>query len=505
MEEGTQKSGGWIDTFGSKENITLILVMLLGAFVAILNETLLNVALPKIMADMNVNESTVQWLTTGYLLVIGVLVPVTAFLIQRFTTRTLFMSAMGLFTAGTLLAGIAPGFGTLLIGRILQAAGTALIFPLLMNVVLAIIPVHKRGSAMGTIGIIITFAPALGPTISGLVIEHFSWRVLFYGVIPIALIVMAIAYAKLKNVTETESLKIDLFSMVLSTLGFGGIVYGFSAAGGGHGEAGELQAGWMSGDVIVPIVVGLLALIVFTWRQLTMDEPMLDLRSFQYRMFRYSVVILMIAMVALFSTMLLLPIFLQNALHYSPLEAGLAMLPGGIIMGIMSPITGRLFDAFGPKWLAVVGMGLLTVTLAGFAFITTNTPYATLLILNALFMLGLSMTMMPVMTNGLNQLPRRLYPHGTAIMNTLQQVGGAIGTALLVTLMTLSSSKYMERTGNALSDTAAQMDALLYGMKTAFLTALALVLAAFVASFFLQRTVPQEDSLPAGAAAAGEQ
>ncbi|HTG70320.1 MAG TPA: MDR family MFS transporter [Candidatus Udaeobacter sp.] len=478
----SHQTGG---TFGGKGNFLVIMVMILGVFVAILNETLLNVALSKIMEDIGISPSTAQWLTTGYLLVIGVLIPVTAFLIQRFTTRGLFLSAMCLFTLGTFIAAVAPGFTALLLGRLLQAAGTGLLFPLLTNVVFAMVPIEKRGSAMGTIGIVITFAPAIGPTLSGIIVEHFSWRVLFFSVLPVALLVIIFAAAKLKNVTETTKPKIDLLSLLLSTCGFGGIVYGFSSAGGGGG-------GWSSGMVLIPMAVGIVSLVLFTWRQLSIPEPLLELRTFSFRVFRLSTLIMMVVMMAMFSAMMLLPIFLQNALGYTPLKAGLVMLPGGVVMGIMSPINGRLFDKFGAKWLAIIGLALMANTLWQFAHITLDTSYSMIMILNTLLMLGISMLMMPVMTNALNELPPPLYAHGTAIISTLQQVSGAVGTALLVAIMTNGSRKFLETTSSTDEASVTQILAMIAGMKSAFLFAFGLVFAAWVASFLLKRAVPPE-------------
>jgi MFS transporter, DHA2 family, lincomycin resistance protein len=484
-QDYSTETGG---TFGSRANFLLVMIMILGVFVAILNETLLNVALTKIMADFGIEPSTAQWLTTGYLLVIGVLIPVTAYLIQRFTTRSLFLGAMSLFTLGTFLAAIAPGIEFLLIGRLLQASGTGLLFPLLTNVVFSVVPFEKRGSAMGTIGIVITFAPAIGPTLSGIIVEHFSWRVLFYGVLPIALLVIGFAYAKLKNVTETTNPKVDLISLLLSTLGFGGIVYGFSSSGEGHG-------GWSSNDVLLPIAIGVVSLVLFTWRQLTISEPLLNLWTFKYSIFRMSTVIMMIVMMAMFSAMMLLPIFLQNALGYSPLKAGLIMLPGGIVMGIMSPITGRLFDKFGAKWLALIGLGLIANTLWQFAFIDLTTPYISIMVFNTLLMLGISMVMMPIMTNALNELPPPLYPHGTAIISTLQQVAGAVGTALLVSIMTNTSARYLESQGMKEDGVTLQILAMIAGMKSAFLLAFGLVAIAWIVSLFIKRAVPQAHAL----------
>ncbi|GIP37851.1 multidrug MFS transporter [Paenibacillus sp. J31TS4] len=481
QQASTQAGGG---TFGSRENLVVVTVMILGVFVAILNETLLNVALSRIMQELHVKPEIAQWLATGYLLVIGVLIPVTAYLIARFTTRGLFLTAMGLFTIGTFAAAVAPGFEVLLIGRVLQAAGTGVLFPLLTNVVFATVPVEKRGSAMGMIGIVITFAPAIGPTLSGVLVEHFSWRVLFYSVLPIAVLVWVIAYVKLRNVSEPTRPRIDLLSLALSTLGFGGLVYGFSSAG----EGGGAMAG---AGVLLPLAVGIVSLALFTWRQLALDEPLLDLRAFRYRIFHMSTWITIIVMMAMFSAMMLLPIFLQNALGYGPLQAGLIMLPGGVVMGIMSPITGRLFDRFGAKWLAVVGLGLTAHSLLQFAFLTTSSSYLAIMLLNTLLMLGISMLMMPVMTNALNELPPRLYAHGTAIISTLQQVAGAVGTVLLVSVMTIRSDRYASPAQQA-ADTGLARQAMIAGMQSAFLLAFALVVVAWVVSFFLKRALPAE-------------
>lgn len=473
-----EKTGG---AFGSRSNFIVVMVMILGVFVAILNETLLNVALPQIRADLDIPASKAQWLSTGYLLVIGVLIPMTAYLMRRFPTRSLFLSAMALFMAGTLVAALSSGFELLLLGRILQASGTGLLFPLLTNVVFSVVPMEKRGSAMGTIGIVITFAPAIGPTLSGIIVEHFSWRVLFYSVLPIALFVILFAYYKLQNVTETSKPRIDLFSMLLSTIGFGGLVYGFSSAGEGHGS-------WNSLTVLIPVIAGGIALLLFVWRQLALKEPLLDLRTFTYRIFSLSTPIMMIVMMAMFSAMLLLPMFLQEALQYTPLEAGLVMLPGGILMGIMSPINGRLFDRFGAKWLSIIGLALLANTLWQFSGLTPETPYAFIMVMNTLLMLGISMMMMPVMTNALNALPPRLYTHGTAILSTLQQVSGAIGTALLVTVMSNRSAGFLAEAGeDVASEPAMAIAAMMAGMKSAFLIAFGLVVLALILTLLLKR------------------
>ncbi len=301
-------------------DMALIFIMLLGAFVAILNETFLNVSLPRLSEDLGVSPSTAQWLTSGYLLVIGILVPITAFLVQSYTTRQLFFVAMGLFSLGTLVAGISPNFAVLISGRIVQAAGTALILPLLTNVILALIPPERRGSAMGTLGIVIMVAPAVGPTLSGWILGVASWRALFFGILPISLAVLAFSYFTLRNVTEQTHPKVDFLSFILSALGFGGVVFGASSAGEGGGLANP--------EVYISLGVGAVSLAFFIRRQLTLREPMLELRTLRYGMFSLSVATMMGVMMALFASLIIVPMYLQNVRGFSTLDAGLMMLPG---------------------------------------------------------------------------------------------------------------------------------------------------------------------------------
>ena len=225
----------------------MIAILFIGAFIALLNNTLLNIALPTIMVEFKIKPSIVQWLTTGYMLVNGIMIPASAFFIQKFTNRRLFITAMTLFSLGTLLAMIAPAFGVLVAGRMIQASGSAMMMPLLMNVMLTAFPVERRGAAMGIFGLAMFTAPAIGPTLSGWVIEHYEWRVLFGIVLPIAILTLIYAFFKLRNITPNRDMKLDVFSLILSSIGFGGLLYGFSSAG---------DKGWDS-----PIVYG----TIYNW------------------------------------------------------------------------------------------------------------------------------------------------------------------------------------------------------------------------------------------------
>lgn len=459
----------------------IIAILFTGAFVAIFTQTLLNVALPSIMADLNIeNASTVQWLITGYMLVNGILIPASAYFIQRYSNRSIFIVAMSLFSLGTLIAAVSPTFGILLAGRMIQASGSALMMPLLMNVMLAAFPVEKRGSAMGFFGLVMVVAPAIGPTLSGFIVEHYSWRVLFWIVLPIALTSLLLGAVKLKNLTfQDREISLDKASVILSSIGFGGILYGFSSAG---------SMGWETPAVYGTISIGLVALAIFVWRQLKLDKPLLQVRIYKYPMFALSSVISIALAMSMFSGMILMPIYVQTIKGISPIQSGLLMLPGALLMGVMSPITGRLFDRFGAKVLAVPGLSIVVLTTFMFSQLSIDTSFLQIMAIYTFRMFGISMVMMPVMTNGLNTLPIKSYPHGTAINNTLQQVSGAIGSAFLITLMNMRT----ESTAQSLAASGAAHEsimnsALLEGINYAFEISTFIAIAALLLAMFIKK------------------
>ncbi|PIC98913.1 DHA2 family efflux MFS transporter permease subunit [Sporosarcina sp. P29] len=468
----------------------IIAILFIGAFVAILNNTLLNIALPVIMEEFSITPSAVQWLTTGYMLVNGIMIPASAFFIQKFTNRRIFITAMVLFSLGTFIAIIAPTFSLLVVARMIQASGSALMMPLLMNVMLTAFPIEKRGAALGMFGLVMFTAPAIGPTLSGWVVENYSWRTLFEIVLPISLLTLALAIFKLKNITPNRDVRINFFSLVLSTLGFGGLLYGFSSAG---------EKGWNSPIVYGTIALGTVALVLFIVRQLRMKEPMLDFRIYKYPMFALASVVSMVLSVAMFSGMILTPLYVQNVRGISPLDAGLLMLPGAVLMGIMSPITGRLFDKYGPRILVYTGLAISVIGTYLMSQLQMDTGYYYLMAVYTFRMFGLSMVMMPVMTNGMNSLPMISNPHGTAMNNTLQQVSGAIGSALLLTLMTkrldvsaAAQVKDLAASGVDVSTMKEEIGrlAMLDGVNHAFFISTVITFVALILSLFIKRVMP---------------
>ncbi|SHF13614.1 drug resistance transporter, EmrB/QacA subfamily [Seinonella peptonophila] len=419
---------------GIRQHIPLIIVIMSGMFLAVLNQTLLSVAIPHFINEFQVTATTAQWLMTGYMLINGVLVPMSAYLIERFGTRNLFIGSMLFFTIGSFICGIAMTFPILLTGRLIQAIGAGILMPLCMTIILYIFPPEKRGKGMGIVGLGIMFAPAIGPTLSGWVMEHYSWRLLFNGIVPLSIIILIIATILMKEVKEKSNPQFSFLGSLLSTLGFGLFIYGLSQAG---------TDGWTDPIVLSCIYAGLIAILIFIYQQLRAKNPILNFRIFKYDMFSLSTLISMIVTIAMFSGMFLLPIYLQNLRGFSPLESGLLMLPGAIVMGIMSPVSGYLFDKIGPRWLAVVGMAITTVTTWEFTHLTLDTSYNYILTINIIRSLGMSLLMMPIMTAGLNQLPREENSHGTAMSNTMRQVGGSIGISLFTTIFTIRTDFHL--------------------------------------------------------------
>jgi DHA2 family lincomycin resistance protein-like MFS transporter len=423
---------------GSEQNAgaTLVISLLVGsAFVMILNETIMSVALPVLIADLGITVSTAQWLTSGFLLTMAVVIPITGFLLQRFPPRSVYLTSMLLFSTGTLVSALAPGFPVLLAGRIVQATGTAVMVPLLMTTVLRLVPIARRGATMGTITIVIAVAPAVGPTLSGVILSTLGWRWMFWIVLPIALVAFAAGARWLRVAAEVRHVPLDIGSVLLSALGFGGLVFGLSSVGeSARGHA--LVTPW------VPTVIGLVALALFVARQLRLQgdgNALLDLRPLAHRPFVVAMVLVVLSMMSLFGVLILLPLYLQDVLRLSPFVTGLAVLPGGLAMGLLGPVVGRLYDRLGPRTLVIPGAAVLTVALWAFTTLGPGSPLWMIIAFHVVLVLGISLMLTPLMTDALGRLPGHLDSHGSAIMATLQQVAGAAGTALFITVMAVAS------------------------------------------------------------------
>ncbi|AZS15551.1 MDR family MFS transporter [Paenibacillus lutimineralis] len=466
------------------KRMPIMFALMMGAFVATLNETLLGNALPVLMKEFQVGATTIQWLTSAYLLVVGALIPITAVIQQWLTTRQLFSIAMITFLIGTIVAATSPSFIFLLIGRVIQAIGTGLIIPLLMNTLLNIYPAEKRGSVMGVLFLIFTFAPAIGPTLSGLIIDVMDWRWLFYSTIPITIISIIIGYYYLINVTTITKPKIDVLSIILSTLGFGGVVYGFSASGTG---------GWSDPQVYWSIIIGGLSLILFAVRQLRISNPILELRTFRFPLFSLSIILLIIVMMAMFSTITLLPMFMQSVLLVTAFQSGLIMLPGSVLNGLMSPVTGKLFDRFGAKVVIIPGLLIVSIAMYLFTGFTLESTSLQIILTHCLLMLGVALVLVPVQTYGLNQITPEYYAHGSAIFSTLQQVSGAIGSALFIATMSARSHSHLAQSSNP-DDVTEQLSASVAGYSDTFMLGFIISIIAVIVALFLRKNTKEKQA-----------
>ncbi|TVP82958.1 MAG: DHA2 family efflux MFS transporter permease subunit [Alkalicoccus sp.] len=451
-------------------------VLLTGSFITVLNQTLMITAIPPIMQEMNITANTAQWLTTVFMLVNGIMIPITAFLIEKFTTRQLFMTAMLTFTVGTIIGGLAQNFEVLIAGRVIQSAGAGIMLPLMQTVFLLIFPVEKRGTVMGFVGLTISFAPALGPAISGWITETFAWRYLFWFILPLILLIMLVAHKILENVTELKNPKVDPLSIILSSVGFGGLLYGFTSAG---------NQGWTSPVTLITLTVSAVALFLFITRQLKMHHPMLEFRVFKLRTFTIATIIGMIGFLGLIGLETLIPLYMQEMREFTALDSGLVLLPGALISGLMSPLTGYIFDRIGARALAFTGFTIMTIATLGFVFIDIYATMALLAFLFALRMFGFSMVMMPVTTSGLNELPRKLIPHGAAMNNTMRQIAASVGTALIVTIMTTTAQTVETEAAHTTPD--------IIGLNTAMGAITILTFIGFILTFFLKNTSPMTD------------
>lgn len=449
----------------NKNNIKpgiIVGVMLIGSFISSLAQTLMTAALPSIMRDFAISADVGQWLTTIYLLVVGIMIPVTAYLINTITTRKLFIGAIALFGIGCVINIISINFTMLLIGRALQAVGGGILMPLLQVVILYLYPIEKRGSAMGMLGIVVGFAPAIGPTLSGWLVDNFGWHSIFYVLVPIVIINIILAVFLLKNVGETIKSKFDVSSVIFSSLGFGGLLIGVTNLGH-YGIENYLT--------FLPLIVGVISLIMFTVRQLKIEAPLLELRVFKDKCFLISTILTVVAYASMMSATMIIPIYVQSVRGFSAMHSGILLFPGAMAMVILSPLTGRFLDIYGPRILCIAGMGLLGTGTFAYSFLGADTSLVYVSIMYFLRLSGISMMLMPLTVWGVKTLEEKYIPHATAINNTLRQMAGAIGTAVFISVMTKAtiSSKSL----------GAEM-ASIHGIDVSFFAASILCLLGFI-------------------------
>lgn len=447
----------------TRKQIAMLVTLIAGTFITVLNQTLVTPALPSIMVEMSVDAATAQWLTTGFTLVNAIMIPVTAYLTDRYSTRSLFIVSMLVFAGGSVLAGWGPNFAVLLGGRLLQAAGAGILMPMVMTVIMLTFPPEKRGFAGGLFGVVIAFAPAFGPSAAGFVIDVYNWHVLFWIIVALAAVITVTSLFTIEHARKERSdATLDKISLVQSTLGFGSLLYGLSSIGSFGANPADLAV----------TAAGVVVLVFFFRRQLRLESPMLQVRVLQNRKFLVGTVIAMLVQGSLLAAGILMPIYLQTYMGYSATVSGLVLMPGAILMGVMGPIAGRLFDAHGPRVLSLIGMTLLTATTFVFAFLGDSTGLAFLVVVYTVRMFSMSLVNMPITTWAMNALDNQVLNHGTSVNNTLRQVAGSLGTAILISVSTAAS--------NAAQASTDSLHAGIFGVNAAFFASGLLCLAGLV-------------------------
>lgn len=447
----------------------IVAITLSASFLSVLMQFLLITAFPKIMIEFQINSTEVQWLTTSFMVTAAVLIPITAYFIDRFETRTLMMASMFLFFVGTLIAFVAPSFQVLLLGRIVQGIGSGIMIPLMQTILILIYPKEKRGYALGLAGMVINVAPAIGPPLSGVLITYFEWRSLFLLALPIAAIILILVFFFMRNVTKQRKTKVDLLSILLSTVGFGGMLYGFS----------KLQEGGLaSGLSIGFLIVGVLALVFFVIRQLRIETPILELRVLKVPIFSLVAFISILGFSLLIATETILPMYVQNAQGLSAYYGGLIVMPGALTLAGMSLLAGRLFDRYGGRSITIIGFALLSASMITFYYLLElDTPFILTTILFAISMCGFALINMPVMTVGINALPEELIAHGTSVINTVRQFGGTFGLTFIISFISMAES----------GASTIQPVNYLAGVKTAFFVSFIIAMIGLLLSLFMER------------------
>lgn len=405
-----------------KKVFLMMATLLLGSFVTTLAETLMNNGLPAIMTETRVNQMTAQWLNTGYMLVSGMVMPLANFFMHRFPLRRLFTVTMTIFLAGSVLAVAAPNFALLLLGRLIQASAVGINMPLVTNVLTVIIPVRHRGLALGLAGIIINLGPAVGPTLSGLILEYFHWRMLFIILIPIVIITIIATQFWVQDVLTPVVIPLDVFSVCLVMAGLGTLLYSL-------GRLGELGQNLIT---IALISTGLLFLLIFASRQFRLAAPLLDLRVFKTGRFCLGMTITLLISAAIMAPELILPLFNQNVKGVGALESGLVMIPSALAMAFLSPFAGRLYDEFGIRRLGITGTLIALVTAVPMFFYGAKTSIVLITVLYAIRCGGLTLTYTPASVYALNALPQRRVTSGNTIIVTMVQVANSFSTTLAV-------------------------------------------------------------------------
>lgn len=455
------------------KDILIIFILFSGPFIGMFNSNLVAPAYPSIMVDFGINSTTVQWLSSIYALVEAVTIPLAAYLIGRFTTRRLFIFGMGSFLLGSVLATLAPAFAVLLVGRVFQSLGTGIMTPLSLTVILLVVPREKRGFTMGILSLIVCFAPAVGPAVSGLIIDALGWHFVFGLISALAAVFFLLAIAGLRNYGSFERTRFDLLSVALSTLGLLGLLYGLASVTTTEEPLVN----------VATIVAGMVLLGLYVRRQLHLKHPMVKVGILKTRTYRRAICILMLIQGSLYGITPVIPIYIQNVLGQSASVSGLALMPGAVLGAVFTLVAGGLFDRFGVRRIVLPGGAIMALGGIGMFLLGAGSSVIAAILALTAFQMGIQGCITPLNTWAINSLPDKVMQHAQSLQNTLIQVATAMGIAVLMAL---------SATGPMIAPEAAPLSQAMTGTHVSFATVAVLVVSAFVFMATMVKNKPLE-------------
>jgi EmrB/QacA subfamily drug resistance transporter len=404
-----------------------VLVALIGAFMAILDSSIVNVAIPTMMNVFNANPSSIQWVSTIYLLALGVVTPLSGWLGDRLGYKRLYILSMAAFVGGSLLCSLAWDLNSLIIARVIQAIGGGMIMPTTMAMIYRMVPRDKIGAGMGIFGIALLVAPAIGPTLGGYLVEYVEWRWIFTINLPIGVIGMFLAYFMLPEFQSKHPGKLDIAGALTSATTLFCLLLALSKGA---------DWGWGDERTVMLFLVSFFTFVLFVYLELTAENPLLDLRAFKYASFTFANLTIVVSTIGMFAGLFFLPLFLQNIRGIGAMETGLLMLPGALVSGLMMPVVGRLFDRIGPRPLVIVGLLLMAFITFLYHNLNLATATVTVMLWTTLRGFVMPLAMMPAQTAAMADIPTELIGRASAITNIVSRISSSLGIAVLTSLLT---------------------------------------------------------------------
>lgn len=448
-----------------------------GALMVIINQTAIKTALPTMIRDLNVSPSIGQWTVSGYTLVKGIMVPITAFAMTKFRSRNLFVMMMVIFAAGSLIASSGINFTVVLSGTLLQGIGAGMVIPLMQTIILTVSPPEKRGGAMGLMGIVLGLGPTVGPALGGWVVDALSWHYIFIFLLIGALLSIPLAMLTLTDVLPMSNPKIDWVSIRHSVIGFGLVLFGFSILGS---EGFDSILAWAS------LIIGSFFVFLFIRRNINSDEPMLNVSLFKNRTFTLTVIISMLGLMVITGITNVMPMYVQTVLGRSATLSGLVVLPGGLFKAFISPITGRMYDKYGVSKLGPIGGLVLLAGTLMLVFVSQSTPLWFVVGAYLLLSFGFGLFNIPVTTAGMNQLSAEQMGHGTSARQTVRQIGSSFAITLVFASMSIVSSFVHAPTLEAADAGGSPVELTIEGIRGGFGMVTLFALGAFILTFFIK-------------------